>query len=318
MEKLIQILLGLGLIAALMACPTPTSNSTAGGSGGNAGSGSNKPFEVSPDGLDRTAWRATEPGMNGYAMIILEKDGKALNFFQAGSIHPSLDIAPTETEAKMDFILQKMTGSKPEYVITKFVDNDAYLFEHGNNATGTSFLRFENSQKGAWLMFLPNEATPFKSYDLQRIPYSDFSSKATAWTLDTLDGQKWIYPASEGFYPNEKRAYQYPMVFKKDNDEIKVYLTSSNQYPFSSAEEAFAAIDTDANHNNSGTVTNINNAEHSITIELKGYPQQGKWKLYYADNDYTGLVCLSYSGNGSAPLPSYVGGGFTMFTRYKK
>lgn len=196
--------------------------------------------------------------------------------------------------------MQKLTGQEPTNIITKFVDQDAYIFERilgEGDGVYTSLFHFENSHKGAWLTFNEHNGVFdfYMTYDLERIPYPDLSIKGPDWIIDSLDGQKWICESLVG--PGTIQ-YQYLMVFEKYNDEIKVRFTIYKYgHSFSSAEEAFASIDT----YNSGTVTNINNAEHSITIELHAYSDQGKWKLYYVDSDYTGLITLSSSGS-SGPI----------------
>ncbi len=289
MKKLIQNLWICPFIVILSACSAPTSGAVTGGA--------HQSFEVSPQGLDRTAWRATRNNGEG-VIILLEKNGNSLNYFVAFY----QDGAET-----VYFTLLKLANQWiPAYIITKFIDNKAYLSEHGiDGATDTIFLSFENSRRGDLVILDENgQGDPAWNYKLERIPYpADLSSKAPAWTIDTLNEQKWIQKEITLDVNNIYHTYyRYPMIFKKHDNNLEVYFTLEDKYGylFSSAEEAFASI----SYSDKAQVTEINNQEHSITIDCSSYGSYGnqKWKLYFASSNYAGLIYLS-SSNNSRPLP---------------
>ncbi len=148
------------------------------------GKGLGKPFEISPKGLDRTAWQATHSQFGNQRTIIFKEENNLLKAYYSTGASSSWQ------EDLIEFILQEMIGYSYYYLISKFIDNEA----HFTTDTGDKgVFKFKNSTQ-AELSYINEWGNEEGIFHLQRIlPYPDLSSKSPAWTIDTLDGQKWIY-----------------------------------------------------------------------------------------------------------------------------
>ena len=295
MTKLIHILWVLGLISALIACPAPKSNSAAGGNentGDVNGGESEDTFKVSPEILDKTAWKmvgtnCSNGSTNGEMLRIFYKEDDEFKVFEYASCFT--------IQNAMTRILLYWNVSDSLRKFAKCVGNEVQV--NAGVHTTTYFFE-ENLQSGKMMSWYnPNRPPnpPDKTWDMERIPYPDLSLKGPNWTIDNLDGQKWIFIDHEN-YP--RNPYQYPIFFKKENgQQLNLYTIGTNKR-YSSSEEAFAVFDLpDHITKQRLIVKEINNTEHFITVELGN---RYKWKLYFPNSNEMGVFYLgkAYNNDG--------------------